>query len=68
MSWAIAPEAAMISPETVPKIVANAMDEITAKNTSPPILSASSGAARFWLLASRVPSMFAPSPRYSVRM
>jgi len=64
-SWATAPLPAMISPDTVPSTVVNAIAEITANSV---VLNdrARSGAAMFESVGSSAPLVMAPSPRYSV--
>ncbi|OPX61098.1 MAG: hypothetical protein A4E30_01029 [Methanomassiliicoccales archaeon PtaB.Bin215] len=54
-SWAMAPAAAMINPDTVPSMVAKAIDEMTAKNTSPPAKLANVGADRLLSLIRNSP-------------
>ena len=66
-SWATAPEAATMSPLTVPSTVAKAMAEIAAKRN---VLNerASSGADMFPSIGSTTPLTMAPRPMNNVRM
>ena len=64
-SWATAPEAATIKPETVPRTVAKASEDITANNTTPKE-RASSGADMLLSVRLITPLVMAPRPRNRV--